>query len=90
MMRNYSSMWAIWSAVQSPVLAQLPQTRKGLSQAEVWILKEMDDIMSWTEGRKAYHSVLDPSKPCVPFLGTYLSTRFMPAAADRCCRHPSV
>jgi hypothetical protein len=89
MLRNYSSMWAIWSAVQSPVLAQLPLTRKGLSQAEVQVLKEIDEIMSWTEGRKAYRSLLDPSKPCVPYLGAYVSASLVPMVADSYRRRPS-
>lgn len=67
-------MWAIRSALESPVLTRLPLTRKGLSASEEQSLKDIDQIMSQTEGRKAYQSLLELNLPCVPYLGLALSS----------------
>lgn len=69
-MRNFSSMSAIVTALQSAVLARLFVTRKELNTMETKLLRKMEDMLSANSQFGAYRDALDSSsKPCIPWFG---------------------
>ena len=70
-MRNFSSMSAIVTALQSAVVERLTVTKRELKRLELSLLKRLDEVLQADHHFQAYRNALESSsKPCVPWFGT--------------------
>jgi len=74
-LNNFSSMTAIISALYSSPIHRLKKTWKQVSEKTMTLMNKMNDLMNSTRNFSEYreHLRFIHDKPCVPFLGVYLS-----------------
>jgi son of sevenless-like protein len=74
-LNNFSSMTAIISALYSSPIHRLKKTWKNVPQASYSTLTKMNDLMNSSRNFSEYRELLRTisEKPCVPFLGVFLS-----------------
>lgn len=74
-LNNFSSMTAIISALYSSPIHRLKKTWKAVPEKTLTLMNKMNDLMNSTRNFSEYreHLRFIQDKPCVPFLGVYLS-----------------
>lgn len=74
-LNNYSSMTAIISALYSSPIHRLKLTWKAVPEKSIALMTKMNDLMNSSRNFSEYreHMNIIHDKPCVPFLGVYLS-----------------
>ncbi|CCH46569.1 Cell division control protein [Wickerhamomyces ciferrii] len=74
-LNNFSSMTAIISALYSSPIHRLKKTWKSVPEKTMTLMNKMNDLMNSTRNFSEYreHLRFIIDKPCVPFLGVYLS-----------------
>jgi hypothetical protein len=78
-MNNYSSMSAIVTALQSPLLARLKVTRNELKTKEDAMLQRLDKLLYSGNNFAAYRTALNATQGrCVPWLGESITFGRLP------------
>jgi len=69
---NYHSLMAVLSGLNDGPITRLKRTFEGVSQSNIKIMKQLNDVMNYAGNYSNYRGELEQAQCCVPYLGVFL------------------